>query len=127
MFADHIVCALGENKICVLLLLDLSAFFDTVDNEILLARLESFFGIRSTVLSWFHSYLSERKQFVMVQDNRSSTAPLDFRILQGSVLGLVLFCAGFQSIRPCSVYESVGEILKFTFAAIHKVNVVGES
>ena len=48
--------------------------------------------MHSKALSWFHSYLSERKQFVLVQyiDNRS-TASLDFRVPQGSVLGLVLF------------------------------------
>ena len=43
------------------------------------------------VLSWFRFYLSERKQFVMIQDNRSSTAPLDFGAPQDSVLGHVLF------------------------------------
>ena len=37
-----------------------------------------FFGIHSAALSWFRSYLSEKKQLVMIQDNRSSTAQLDF-------------------------------------------------
>ena len=88
---NHILCALDENKTSVLLLLDLSAAFDTVDHEILLSGLDSFFGIRSTALSWFRSYLSKRKQFKMVQDNQSSTAPLDFGVPHVSVLGPVLF------------------------------------
>ena len=40
---------------------------------------------------------------------------------------LTLFCADFHSISCCSVYESVGEVLKFTVAAVHNMNVVGES
>ena len=40
---------------------------------------------------------------------------------------LPLFCGDFLSICPCSVYESVGEVLKFTMAAAHKINVVSKS
>ena len=88
---NHILCTGDEDKISLLLLLDLSTAFDTFDHEILLSRLGSFFGIRSTSLSWFRSYLFERKQFVTVQDNRTSIVPLDFGVTQGSVLGPVLF------------------------------------
>ena len=40
---------------------------------------------------------------------------------------LALFCADFHSICCCSVYESVGEVLKFTIAAAHKIDVVSDS
>ena len=40
---------------------------------------------------------------------------------------LVLFCADFHSTCPCSVYESVGEVLKFTNTAAFKIDVVGKS
>ena len=86
-----ILCALDENKISVLLLLDLSAAFDTTDQEILLSHLDSYLGIHSTALSRFRSNISERKHTVMVQDNQSSTAQLDFGVPQGSKLGTVLF------------------------------------
>ena len=39
-------------------------------------------------------------------------------------LDLALFRADFHFICRCSVYESVGEVLKFTLAAAHKINVV---
>ena len=40
---------------------------------------------------------------------------------------LTLFCADFHSISCCSVYESVGEVLKLTIAAARKVDVFGKS
>ena len=43
------------------------------------------------------------------------------------VMILLLFCADFHFICPCSVYESVGEVLKFTIAAARKTEVVGKS
>ena len=40
---------------------------------------------------------------------------------------LALFCAESHSVSRCFVYESVGEVLKFTIAAVHKIDVVGKS
>ena len=57
---NDILSALDNDNISVLLLLDLSAAFDTTDHQILLSRLNSVFGIQSTALQWFQSYLSDR-------------------------------------------------------------------
>ena len=82
---------LAENKPTGLVLLDLSAAFDTIDHFTLEARLASDFGLNGTVLAWFKSYLAERSQSVKVGDVLSDPVSLEFGVPQGSVLGPVLF------------------------------------
>ena len=61
-----------DNRHCVIvLLLDLSAAFDTVDHDILLARLNSKFSICGTALEWFRSYLANRRQFTLIDGKKS--------------------------------------------------------
>ena len=87
---NDILSALDNDNISVLLLLDLSAAFDTIDYQILLSRLNSVLGIQSTALQWFHSYLSDRYQSTSV-NNSSSSSQLMYGVPQGSVLGTILF------------------------------------
>ena len=62
---NDLLSAMDDGKISVLVLLDLSAAFDTSDHETLLHRLHVF-GFGDTVLSWFQSYLENRTQTVVV-------------------------------------------------------------
>ena len=75
----------------MLVLLDLSAAFDTIDHEILLHRLHDVFGFGDIALSWFQSYLENRTQTVFVHGKQSTKASLRYGVPQGSVLGPILF------------------------------------
>jgi hypothetical protein len=93
---SDILRAMDNKKVCCLVLLDLSAAFDTIDREILLHRLETRFGISGTALKWLSSYLEGRSQKVVIGNPdldgaASKSEPLLFGVPQGSVLGPILF------------------------------------
>ena len=71
--------------------LALSAAFDTIDHNILIERLKNMYGIDSTALNWFRSYLSNRTQSVLVEDSVSKELPMSYGVPQGSKLGPILF------------------------------------
>lgn len=76
------------------LFLDVSKAFDSIDHSMLLEKLERY-GVRGTALDWIGSYLSQRKQVVVVErDNtqyHSQEGQVTRGIAQGSVLGPILF------------------------------------
>ena len=89
LYLKFVMIFLGP--LTIILLLDLYAAFDTEDHASLLYRLSCRFGMKGNVLSWLKSYLPNRKQFVKVKEGKFTSRDLLCGVLQGSVLGTILY------------------------------------
>ena len=88
---SDILKAFDTGECVILLLIDLSAAFDTVDHDRLLEILYQEIGLRGVSLMWFKSYLSNRRQAVKVNGKMSEYLETKYGVPQGSVLGPILF------------------------------------
>ena len=87
--------AFDEGYIRCGIFVDLQKSFDTVDHKILLKELNHY-GVRGVSNDWFRSYLSNRQQYVSVNDYDSGITKIKCGVPQGSVLGPLLFFAIYQ-------------------------------
>ena len=83
--------ALDDKKAVLFVMLDLSAAFDTIDQNQLLDVMEADFGITEKALTWFKTYLKGRTQQVKINSEKSNRVHLQCGVPQGSVLGPVMF------------------------------------
>ena len=88
---DLLIMNMNKGHVSLLVLLDLSAVFDTVDHEILMRRLQTEFGVGGAVLSWFVSYVNHRSQRVSVNGVKSDVLDLSSGGLQGPCFGPLVF------------------------------------
>ena len=107
---DRVNEDLDEKKTPVVIFMDLSKAFDTLDHHILLTKLKHY-GLNRQALSWFKSYLSGRQQFVEINGVKSNFQQLTTGVPQGSVLGPLLFLIYMNDIPNSS------EVLKYILFA----------
>ena len=89
-FTDNILEKLGKGMLAGAVILDLSKAFDTVNYDLLLAKLNRI-GACKFVVQWFTSYLSNRFQLTTVVNVQSTLLPVQVGVPQGSILGPLLF------------------------------------
>ena len=118
----------------LLVLLALSAAFDTIEHSILLNVLQQDFGVVGTALNWFDSFLSGRKQRILVGDKTSDDFNLNCGVPQGSCMGPILFTLYvsrlfniisqhlpsvhsyaddtqiYLSFRPCTIHSEINAV-----------------
>ena len=88
---DSVIRSIDERKGVILLLIDLSAAFDTIDHAILLNTLSNIIGVKDRCLSWFAAYLQRRQYTVLIAGEQSKQPMLTCGVPQGSVFGPLLF------------------------------------
>jgi hypothetical protein len=90
LMLNHITSTLNSKKHTLLIFCDLKKAFDTCDHTILLTKLSKL-GISGTSLLWFKNYLTNRKQFVSIEQFNSALLSILVGVPQGSILGPLLF------------------------------------
>ena len=83
--------AIDNGKGVILVMLDLSAAFDTIDHGILIQLLEKRCGVTRLAKQWIMWYLEDRKQTLIISGSRSVATSVTVGVPQGSVLGPLLF------------------------------------
>ena len=100
-FYDKVSKSIDERKFTIGIFIDLKKAFDTIDHKILLSKLNHY-GVRGIALKWFENYLSERQQYVCLNDINSPYRPISCGLPQGSILSPLLFIIYVNDIVNCS-------------------------
>ena len=96
-----------DNEVCLATYIDLSKAFDCLQYDKLFLKLD-ILGIQEKPLDWLKDYLSSRKQQVDIDGEKSDWVDVKLGVLQGSILGPILFLIYMNDINKCD------QTVKFT-------------
>ena len=91
LLQESVIRSIDQRKGVILLLIDLSAAFDTIDHDILLNTLSNTIGVKDRCLSWFAACLQHRQYTVLIAGEQSKPHKLTCGVPKGSVFGPLLF------------------------------------
>ena len=95
-----------NQQVTPVVILDLSAVFKTIDNELLLQALHKKFGLSGSALKWYLIYLKPRRFRVHINRCYSLEKQMDLSVPQGSIQGTFLFMA-YASTLPEIIPDSL--------------------
>ena len=90
VIANKVLHGFDKGLVTGMILIDLQKAFDTIDHGILLKKL-SYIGLSESSITWFKSYLTNRKFQVNIEEVFSTPAEVLCGVPQGSILGPLLF------------------------------------
>ena len=113
---NGVYAAVDSKRAPLFVALDLSADFDTIRHSLLLSRLQTDYGVHSTVLSWLESYLTGRQQFVKLGRHSSASSPCVHR------RRATRHCSGAAAVhRLCSTNRTRHRVVQFRFYTLTSV------
>ena len=99
--SDEILNSFEKNNFTVGVFIDLSKAFDTVNYDVLIKKL-SYYGINTSNLAWFSSYLRNRQQYISADGVCTESQNITCGVPQGSILGPLLFLIYVNDLNKAS-------------------------
>lgn len=127
---DDILCARDQNSVTVLVLLDFSKAFDTIDHTILVSMLD-YVGFSVAARDLLSSYLSGRQQCVRISSGISECKSIIKGVPQGSILGPLLFTlytsTFHKHLSTCKIHMYADDTqLYYSFPIIDRATAIGK-
>lgn len=115
-----------KNMISMLVLLDHSKAFDTVNHDILCSKLNKLFYFSDTACNLIASYLSNRSQCVVLNEQKSNVLDISRGVPQGSILGPLLFTLYINDLpdvpETCSIQMYADDVQLYASTKVEDIN-----